>query len=193
VAVEVAREGGATATDRESLERALGADLVGFAAQYGLAEDRGERPAQLIQEPGVEREYVVVVAAQVERARIRGRLRDAGLLGAPRAAGVQSIWLTLEGVEAWPTWERLRRALAARGGAVRPIEFARGVVVAEVQTDETNEALVERLRRAMGESLGLAVADSQPGSLRIRVVAVAAPALDVPGAEPAAGGPTASP
>lgn len=186
VAGELAREGGAAVTERAALEAALGADLRGYAVQYQLSEDRGERPAQLVQEPGVEREYVVVVAAQVEAGRVREALRRGGLLGAAAPGGVHSLWLTIEGVEAWPTWERVRRALAARGSDVRPIEFARGVVVAEMQTDESNEALVERLRRAVGDSLGVAVAASAPGTLRLRMVAAASPALDVPGSEPAA-------
>ena len=182
VASELAREGGASVSDRSGLERALGSDLRSYAVQYQLSEDRGERPAQLVQEPGVTREYAVVVEAQVERSRVQEALRRAGLLGAPAPGGVHSLWLTVEGVQGWPTWERLRRALAARGGAVRPIEFARGVVVAELQTDETNEALVERLRRAVGDSLGISVVGSAPETLRLRVVATAAPGLDVPGA-----------
>jgi len=182
VAGELAREGGATSTDPLDLERALGADLRSYAGQYRLAEDRGERPAQLLQQPGVETEYAVVVEAQVERARVREALRRAGLLGPATPAGLHSLWLTLDGVQAWPTWERVRRTLAARGGAVRPIEFARGVVVAEMQTDETNEAVVERLRRALGDSLGISVTESAPGTLRLRIVAAAAPELDVPGA-----------
>lgn len=185
VADELAREGGAGVADRAVLEAALGADLRSYAVQYQLSEDRGERPAQLVQQPGVEQEYVVVVAAQVERGRVRDALRNAGLLGAAAPGGVHSLWLTIEGVEAWPTWERVRRALAARGGAVRPIEFARGVVIAEMQTDESNEALVERLRRAVGDSLGVSVTGSAPGTLRLRVVAAASPALDVPGGAPA--------
>lgn len=185
VADQLAREGGAAVTERAALAAALGADLRGYAVQYRLSEDRGERPAQLIQEPGVEQEYVVVVAAQVEAGRVREALRRGGLLGTAAPGGVHSLWLTIEGVEAWQSWERVRRALAARGGDVRPIEFARGVVIAEMQTDESNEALVERLRRAVGDSLGVVVADSAPGTLRLRMVAAASPALDVPGAEPA--------
>lgn len=184
VAAELAREGGASTTERAALEEALGDEPTRYAVQYRLAEDRGERPAQLVLDPGVEREYVVVVAAQVERERVREALRRAGLLGAPAPGSVHSLWLTIEGVDAWPTWERLRRALAARGGTVRPIEFARGVVVAELQTDESNQALVERLRRAVGDSLGVSVTGSEPGNLRLRVVTNAAPALDVPGAPP---------
>jgi hypothetical protein len=180
VAGELAREGGASVGDRDVLAGALGPDLRSYAIQYELLEDRGERPAQLVQEPGVEREYAVVVQVQVERARVSEALRRAGLLGAPSPGGVRSLWLTLEGVHAWRTWERVQRALAARGGSVRPIEFARGVVIAEMQTEESNEALVARLRRALGESLGLSVLGSAPGTLRLRVVAGAAPTLDVP-------------
>src|SRR5690606_7814583 len=162
-----------------------GPDLRSYAERYRLAEDRGERPAQLVGDPGVAREYVVVVDAQVDRERVRAALLRAGLLGPVSPGGVHSLWVTIEGVEAWPTWERLRRTLAARGGSVRPIEFARGVVIAEMQTDESNEAVVERLRRALGETLGISVTESGPGTLRLRVVTAAAPDLDVPAAVPA--------
>jgi len=172
VAVELAREAGARSDERDVLRRALGADLLPYAVQYELLEDRGERPAQLIQQPGVEREYVVLVEAQVERERVWDALIRSGLLGAPPTdLGVHSLWITLVGVDGWPTWERLRRALAARGGALHPVEFSRGIVIAEFQTDESNEALVERLHRAVGGSLDLALEHSEPGSLRLRVLA----------------------
>lgn len=182
VAGELAREGGAAVGDRSALEESLGPDLRSYALRYQLLEDRGERPAQLVQEPGVEREYAVVVQVLVERERLAEALRRGGLLGASSPSGVRSLWLTLEGVHAWRTWERLRRTLAARGGEVRPIEFSRGVVIAELQTDENDEALVARLRRALGDSLGISVLGSAPGALRLRVVPGAAPSLDVPGA-----------
>lgn len=171
VAVELAREAGARTDDRDALRRALGADLLPYAVQYELVEDRGERPAQLVQQAGVDREYVVLVEAQVERERVRDALIRSGLLGPPTESGVRSLWITIVGVDAWPTWERLRRALAARGGALHPVEFSRGIVVAEFQTDESNEALVARLRRAVGGSLDLALEGSEPGTLRLRVVA----------------------
>lgn len=182
VAGEVAREAGAAVADREALESALGPAARRYAVQFEILEDRGERPAQLVQQPGVEREYALVVQVQVEREGVGEALRRAGLLGPTAPGAVRSLWLTLEGVQAWPTWERVRRALAARGGAIHPIEFARGVVIAELQTDEDPEALVARLRRALGESLGVAVLGSEPGTLRLRLVADAAPALDVPAA-----------
>ncbi len=171
VAAELAREAGARTDDRDALRRALGSDLLPYAVQYELVEDRGERPAQLVQQAGVEREYVVLVEAQVERERVRDALIRSGLLGATTELGVRSLWITIVGVDAWPTWERLRRALAARGGALHPVEFSRGIVVAELQTDETNEALVARLRRAVGGSLDLALEGSEPSALRVRVVA----------------------
>ncbi len=180
VAVELAREAGARTEARDVLGSALGADLLPYAVQYALIEDRGERPAQLVQQPGVDREYVVLVEVQVERERVRDALIRSGLLGAPTELGVRSLWITLEGVDAWPTWERLRRALAARGGALHPVEFSRGIVIAELQTDESNEALLERLRRAVGSTLDLRLEGSEPGSLRLRVVA-SAPTDDIPG------------
>src|SRR5690606_5057848 len=128
VAGELARGGGPRVRETAELEKALGPDRRSYAERYRLAEDRGERPAQLVGDPGVAREYVVVVDAQVDRERVRAALLRAGLLGPVSPGGVHSLWVTIEGVEAWPTWERLRRTLAARGGSVRPIEFARGAL-----------------------------------------------------------------
>lgn len=179
VAVALAREAGARTDSRDELGRALGPDLLPYAVQYALVEDRGERPAQLIQQPGVDREYVVLVEAQVNRERVREVLIRSGLLGAPTALGVHSLWITLVGVDAWPMWERLRRALAARGGTLHPVEFSRGVVIAELQTEESNEALLARLRRALAGSLDLALERSEPGSLRLRVIPLA-PSAPVP-------------
>jgi hypothetical protein len=152
VAVAVAREAGARSETREVLRRALGEDLLAYAAQYELVEDRGERPAQLVQDPGVEREYVVLIEAQVERTQIRDALIRAGLLGATSEIDVHSLWITIDGVDDWQTWERLRRALAARGGSVRPVEFSRGVVVAdrrgERRADRASAPGAGRLARA---------------------------------------------
>lgn len=180
VAAEVAREAGARTDDRDALRRALGSDLLPYAVQYELLEDRGERPAQLVQQPGVEREYVVLVEAQIDRERVQQALVRSGLLGAPTEGAVRSLWITIAGVDGWATWERLRRALAARGGALHPVEFSRGIVVAELQTDESSEALVARLRRAVGDSLEVALEGSEPGTLRLRVVAKDPPRGAVP-------------
>lgn len=185
VAAEVAREAGARTDARDVLRRALGNDLLAYAAQYELVEDRGERPAQLVQETGVVHEYVVLVEAQVERTRVRDALMRAGLLGAASGTGVRSLWITIDGLDDWQTWDRLRRALAARGGSVHPVEFSRGVVVAELQTDETNEALVERLRRALDGPHALELSGSEPGTLRLRIVGDAGPRRPDP-AEPRA-------
>jgi hypothetical protein len=194
VAADLAREGGATTDDPDALRAALGSDLFSYAVRYELREDRGERAAQLVQQPGVDREYDVVVAVQVDRGRVRERLMRAGLLGPPAGGVTRTLSVTFDGVDHYPTWERLQRALLARGGAVRPVEFARGTVVAEIDTDESNDALVQRLRRAVGDSLGLAVESSEGATLRLRAVPAASPVLDVPGGGAAAPpAPAASP
>jgi hypothetical protein len=186
VAEDLAREGGATTDDPDALRAALGSDLFSYAVRYELREDRGERAAQLVQEPGVDREYDVVVAVQVDRGRVRERLMRAGLLGPAAGGPTRTLSVTFDGVDRYPTWERLERALSARGGPVRPVEFARGMVVAEIDTDESNDALVQRLRRAVGDSLGLAVESSEGATLRLRAVPAASPVLDVPGGGAAA-------
>jgi hypothetical protein len=123
-----------------------------------------------------------MVRAEVDEGRILERLRGAGLLGNAAPTATHSLDVVFEGVDAWPTWERLRRALAARGGGVEPREFARGRLVARLETDESNDALVARLQRAVGSELGLGVEAAEPGLLRIRVVQTGGPEPAAPAA-----------
>jgi hypothetical protein len=165
VATELARSGGAATEDPEALATALGDDPYAYVVRFELVEDRGEGPAQLV--AGADREYVVVVRAQVERSRVRERLRRAGLLGGQ--AATRRVSVVFEGVATYPVWERLERALGARGGRIRPVEFARGRVVTELETDESNEALLARLERAAGEAFQLSVEEAAGETLRLRV------------------------
>jgi hypothetical protein len=191
VADEVARESGGT-PDPAATSAALGKDLLGYAVRFRLLEDRGERPASKIQQPGVAREYAVQVDVEVDRGRIRSRLAGAGLVKAAakpaaQAAPPATLDVTFEGIDRYATWERLRQALAARGSAVRPLEFARGRVVAQVDTDEPPAALAERLRQAVGDTLGIALRSAEGRELRIEVLqAPAPPPQAAPPAETAA-------
>ena len=180
VAAEVAQETG-PAPDPAALKSALGADLSSYAVRFRLIEDRGEHAALLIQEPGVDREYEVLVDVEVDRGTIRSRLARAGLVKAAAAPTAQrSVEVALEGVQSYGTWERLRRALGERGGSVRPLEFSRGRVLARVETDEAPDALVERLRHAVGDSFGIALRSADAQQIRIEVISAPAPSAPAP-------------
>lgn len=196
VAGDLAREGGATTADPEALRAALGNDPFRFVSSYRLVEDRGEGPSRLLGDPSVEREHAVIVAVQVERARVRGRLQGAGLLGGttPSPAGSRSLVLTIDGLPSYGAWSRVARALAAQGGPVRPVEFARGRVVAELETSEPSLALVARLQRALGDSLPLGVVTADEWNVHLSVGA-GAPAGAFPSGTPGrpAGEPASQP
>jgi hypothetical protein len=184
VAGDLAREAGAPEPEPEALRAAIGPDPFRFAASYRLTEDRGEQPARLIGDPGVEREHVVLLAVQVDRDRLAGRLQEAGLLGAARRdpGGARTLVVTVDGLPSYVAWKRVARALAARGAAVRPVEFARGRVVAELDTEERSEALVARVQRAVGDGLALAVVSADAWNVHLRARSTEAPG------SPASGG-----
>ena len=136
-AVDLASQAGASAS-QDSVRAALGTDLLVYASQFRILEDRGERTPLLEQSPAAEREYVVTVETHVDRSRLRSRLQQAGLLGAPAQPGARrALRIAFDGVDSYPLWKRIERTLGARGGAVRPLEFARGRIVAEVETRRT--------------------------------------------------------
>jgi len=149
-ALDLASQAGASASP-DSVRAALGTDLLVFASQFRILEDRGERAPLLELSPAAQREYVVTVETHVDRSRLRSHLQQAGLLGAPAQPGARTaLRIAFEGVDSYPLWKRIARALGARGGAVRPLEFARGRIVAEVETPEQAGALVGRLGTGLG-------------------------------------------
>jgi hypothetical protein len=176
---DLASQAGSGASS-EAIRAALGGDLLAYASRFRILEDRGERAPLLEQSPDATHEYVVTVEAHIDQARIRSRLAAAGLLGAPLQPGARRpLRIQLEGVDSYPLWERIERALGARGGAVRPLEFSRGRIVAELETEEAGSTVVDRLGAALGEaievrSLGV---DGDTLLLAIAPRAVAAPAL----------------
>ena len=191
VGAEVVQETGSP-PDPAALKAALGSDLQGYALRFRLIEDRGEHAALLVQEPGVEREYEVLVDVEVDRARVRTRLAKAGLVKATAPSTSQrSLEIAFEGVERYATWERLQRALAERGASVRPIEFSRHRVVARVETDETPDALIERLRHAVGDSFGIARRSAPGAQLEIELLPAPAPGTTAPAASAESAAPPA--
>ena len=170
-ALDLASQAGAGAS-AEAVRAALGTDLLLYASRFRILEDRGERAPLLEQSPGAQREYVVTVEAYLERSRLRARLQQAGLLGAQPPPGARrAVRIAFEGVDSYRLWKRIERALAARGGAVRPLEFAHGRIVAEVETAEEGGSLVGRLGAALGDTLEVRSAGTDGETMLITVAA----------------------
>jgi hypothetical protein len=201
-AVGLAAQAGSTASP-DAVRAALGGQSKRFAVGYRILEDRGERAPLLETSPGAQREYVVAVEVEVDQGRLRSQLASAGVLAIAGSQGPsRSVRLALEGVDSYPLWQRIRAALAARGGAVRPLEFTRARVLAEVETDEQPGAVMERLGRALGEDYALSPLGTDGDVLRVGIARVVpeAPAEPPPaspgelgagGAPPGGGAPTA--
>ncbi len=128
----------------------------GFTTRYRILEDRGERRAVLSQDPGVEREYVVVVEVCVDADRVGQRLERAGLLepAAAPTGGRGRLRVEVVGLDGYGSYAALRRALdRASGprGAAPLVEIERGRAVFAVQT-----------QRASGDWFDALVASAEP-------------------------------
>jgi hypothetical protein len=193
-AQDLATQAGSSASP-DAIRAALGSDLLVYAATFRILEDRGERAPLLEQSPGAQKEYVVTVEAHVDRARVRSRLAAAGLLGAPVEPGSRrALRIAFEGVDSYPLWERIERALGARGGAVRPLEFSRGRIVAEVETEEASGNVIGRLGTALGEAIEVRSAGMEGETLLVAIAPRVAPESAPPAeAPPGPAGPAGEP
>lgn len=154
-----------------SVEQALGDDPRAYANRFRIVEDRGEGPALLVQEPGVKSEYVMVVQAQVDVARVRKSLERAGLLAAPAGddAPRERVRVVIESVDGYAGYEAVRTLLGDLGvrGAV-PVEMERGRAVLEVQSRIPPGELLESLVRSAPPELRIEPIASDARSLRLR-------------------------
>jgi hypothetical protein len=167
VAAQIAEDEGASA-DPSVLAGALGQDPFRFAVAYQLLEDRGARPALLLSGEGVSEEYVVVVETQVERTPVRDALSQAGLLGFGTGAGPAGrLPVVLEGVHSYPAYRALRDALGA--DETHPLEFSRGRIVVEVDTDLAPETLLARARARLPAGLAVERLPFEGRGLRLQV------------------------
>jgi hypothetical protein len=154
-----------------AVDAALGPDPRHLASRFRILEDRGEGPALLVQEPGVETEYVMVVQAQVDVARVRERLERAGLL-APAAGedalGPERLRVVIEDLDGYAAYTAVRTLLDELGvrGAL-PVELERGRAVLEVATRLAPEDLLASLVR------------SAPPELRIEPLAAGAASISL--------------
>lgn len=143
---------------------------------FRVMEDRGRRAALLIQDPEVEREYVVLVEATVDAGAVRTRLVQAGLLAPEGAGALRRIRLTLEDLPSYGAYEAVRTALVERlrAESALPVEFAHRRGVLEVTTRVRPEDLARRLARLRLEGLVLEPRASGGNALSMAVRSVPA-------------------
>jgi hypothetical protein len=155
----------------EAVDRALAPDPRELANRFRILEDRGERAAQLVLEPGAQTEYVIVVLAQVDVGRVRERLRRAGLLVAAPSDGaaLQHLRIVIEDIDSYASYTAVRTLLDELGvrGAV-PVEMQRGRAVLEVESKLAPGALLDSLVRSSPPELRIDPIESDLDSLTLR-------------------------
>lgn len=173
---------------------ALGTDPFEYASRFRVLDDKGARPATLIRDPGVTREYVVLAEVHVDAARVRQRLSKAGLLQLPSGdrRGVRTR-IALEELSSWSEVQAVRQLLRDLGAThTLPVEIERGRAVLEVESSRSPARLLQELVRRAPASLELEPLGTTAGELRLRarVLAPTPPAahddsdpFDTPGAE----------
>ena len=154
-----------------AVEQALGDDPRAYANRFRIVEDRGEGPALLSEESGVETEYVMVVQAQVDVARVRQSLERAGLL-APAArddSPRERLRIVIEDLDGYAGFQAVRTLLDDLGvrGAV-PVEMERGRAVLEVESRIPPRALLDSLVRSAPPELRIEPVASDAASLTLR-------------------------
>jgi hypothetical protein len=154
-----------------AVDRALGSDPRAYANRFRIVEDRGEGPVLLVDEPGVETEYVMVVQAQVDVARVRQSLERAGLFvptagdDAPR----NQLRVVIEALDGYAGYEAVRTLLDDLGvrGAV-PVEMERGRAVLLVESRIPPRELLDSLVRSAPPELRIEPVTSDAASLTLR-------------------------
>jgi hypothetical protein len=161
------------------LDEVLGLDPLDYATRFRILEDRGERQALFVEDPGVETEYVVVVEVNVDVGRVRERLAAGGLLASPagETRGFR-LRLVIEELEGFRAYESLRRTLTERVGvrSALPVEMERGRAVLEVEADLGVRELLDALLAAAPPELQIVPLAADRDSLTLRVRAVGPPA-----------------
>jgi hypothetical protein len=175
------------------LQSALGDDPFVYSTRYRILEDRGERRALLIQDPDVEREYVVVVEAYVDADRVRERLARAGLRAPPAGDRETARFdVVVVGLDSYDVYAAVRTALVEGAGAdsATPVELSRGRAVFAVEAADEPPAFLEALVARSGPQLTLVPLEADDETLVLRVelrdlsgepAAEAPEAFDTPG------------
>jgi hypothetical protein len=154
-----------------AVDQALGSDPRAYANRFRIVEDRGEGPVLLVDEPGVETEYVMVVAAQVDVARVRQSLERAGLFVAPAGdvSPRERLRIVIEALDGYAGYQAVRTLLDDLGvrGAV-PVEMERRRAVLEVESRIPPGELLDSLVRSAPPELRLEPIASDAASLTLR-------------------------
>jgi len=193
---ELAAASAPDAPDRAALEErvrgALGDDPLPYVARYQIREDRGVQPRLLLPDPTAKAEYQLVVMAQIDLARVRGRLGttpepvyDEDLLPpeadapvapptARPARGPRPILLTYEDVTSFRDYRTLRDVLTTEAGAedVVPVEFSRHRATLRLSSPLPPAELAESLARALAgryRLVALEASDATDGPARLRL------------------------
>ena len=178
----------------EKASRALGGDPSAYIARYQIREDRGVKPRLLLSDPEATAEYQLVVAAQVDVAKVRQRIGvrapatpDAEGGGAakpltpetlPKAAeaGASTFDVELEALTSYKEYAAVREALLGKLGVTRaaPVEFSRGRAVLTLDSPIPASQLAVALGKALDgqiaiESLPSPSPGAPEGRLRLRV------------------------
>lgn len=148
------------------VEQVLGQRMVPYTSRFRILDDQGERPAMFADDPGVDREYVVVVEVHVDADRVEQRLIEAGLLQrSPAAGGGTRVALEVRGLREYAAYEALRRLLTEELGArsALPRGFEPGVAILEVELADARSDATDLAEWLVGQDA--------PG-LRVRPVEV---------------------
>ena len=154
-----------------AVDAALGDDPRAYANRFRIVEDRGEAPALLVGDPNAATEYVMVVQAQVDVARVRQRLEQANLLVAPArdAAPGERLRIVIEDLDGYAGYQAVRTLLDDLGvrGAV-PVEMERGRAVLEVESRLPPRELLDSLVRSAPPELRIDPVATDAASLTLR-------------------------
>jgi len=175
----------ANAVERVAAELAGGAE--GKAAEAALREALGPNPGRFAlsyrsvseieraraQAPG--REIAVTIEAQVDRTRVEGALRRAGLLAEqaapPRADGAHRI--VVEPLPSWPALTALRRRLEELGAEVQLERVEPERAVLAIEGRRSAASLVAVLVSAPPPGVAVQRAGDRDGAPAIRLESVA--------------------
>ena len=169
VALDLVPRDTAVKDPEAAVDAALAPDPRAFANRFRIVEDRGEGRAMLVNEPGVETEYVMVVQAQVDVARVRERLVRAGLVAAGEQVPSQRLRIVVVDLDGYAGYMAVRTLLDEIGvrGAV-PVDMTRSQAVLEVESRVPPDQLLAQLVRAAPPELRLEPVGSDEDSLKLR-------------------------
>lgn len=155
------------AVDSREIEQKIGAKASDYAVRYRLLSDRGERPALLLADPNVTREYVVEAEVHVDVGRLQEELEAAGLL-APKPVQATGFYaVTIAGPVDFQTYDALLAVL----GKDRDVRSAEPVLLSRSEVRLEVKSVVPPTQLARG----------LPSELALRGVAVVSATSDSEG------------